>query len=170
MQKDFELETILSVTTGINCSNDFSKVHELACFVFNDNFMNTMALEFCKDDLKEHLLDIHPQLRNVTPPIIHYGIFLDSWLRQQKEKFGKFLPVSEFEKTLVEEKQNLTVLAIPSDQAFVVAPEKSKKFKYVKPNIEIRNLNEETTEKISNSINKESIFKKTKSKKKIKSL
>ena len=153
MQKDFELETILSVTTGINCTNNFSKVHELLSFVFNDNFMNNMALEFCKDDLKEHLLNIHPQLINVIPPTIHYGIFLDSWLKKQKETFGDFLTVSEFDKPLV---QNINTC------------NNTKKLKYEKPIIKIQELEEKTVGDFENNyfIEKGPVLKKIRKNKK----
>ena len=135
MQKDFELETILSITTNINCTSNFSKVHELACFVFNDDFMTTIALEFCKDDLKEHILNIHPQLKNVTPPLIHYGIFLDNWLKQQKEEFGVFLPISEFNIPLVQNPQTSNNIQ-----------NNSIKSNYVKPSIKLQELEETTCE------------------------
>ena len=47
-QEDFDLETILSVLTGINCTDDFFKVYELYWYLFEidgvlygrDEFLN----------------------------------------------------------------------------------------------------------------------------------
>ena len=66
MEKKFELETILTFTTGINCTNNFDKAFELAWFVYNDRLINTIGLQTIKDEFRDHLLKLHPQLNGVT--------------------------------------------------------------------------------------------------------
>ena len=104
MQENFELESILSITTGINCCNDgeFTKVFELAWFVYDDPFISTMGLCSIVPELKEHLFCIHPELREVK---FDKKVSFDKWITNQKEKFGEFLPVSQLGEKLVESKR-----------------------------------------------------------------
>ena len=92
MQKDFNLEAILTVTTGNALTDDFCDVFELAKFVFDDESINTSGIQVLKQPLRQHLLTIHPELDEVgrVPTL-----FLDSWLRLQKEKYGAMLSVPQ---------------------------------------------------------------------------
>lgn len=99
MEKDFELETILTFTTGINCTNDFGKTYELAWFVFGDNFSNANGLGIIKDELREHLLGLHPQLNGVTYNA-QFETSFDAWLLSQKFEHGETLPVCQIGQTL----------------------------------------------------------------------
>lgn len=92
MNKDFKLETILTITTGTTLTMDFNDVFELTKFVFNDEFINTSGIQALNQSLREHLLSIYPELAETgkVPTL-----FLDSWVRIQKEKYGDVLSVCQ---------------------------------------------------------------------------
>lgn len=99
MEKEFSLESILTATTGISCVDSFDEFFELAWFVFNDDGINTLGLGAVKDDLKNHLLTIHPQLAGVqyNP---RPGVSFELWKQLQKLKYGEILPVCQIGQTL----------------------------------------------------------------------
>lgn len=98
MQRNFELETILSVTTGINYTDDFGKVYDLASYVFSDDMLSPLAIGILKDDLRNHLLTIHPELRDVKCTCRNRL----AWVEKQKIKFGSELAVSKLGRCLEE--------------------------------------------------------------------
>lgn len=102
--KDFELGAILTMTTGYSCIDDFSKVFELVWFVCDDNMINTIGLGVVKDDVKNHLLTIHPELKNVR---YKKGEDIQEFLFEQEEKFGNILPVTKLGMKLPEKKDAL---------------------------------------------------------------
>ena len=91
MQDDFELETVLSVTTGINLTDDFSKVFDLFCFMFEDDLLNVTALISLRETAKKHILNIHPELRRVS---YNQNVNLEKWIANQKEMFGDSITIS----------------------------------------------------------------------------
>ena len=91
MQRNFELETILSVTTGINHTDDFGKVYDLASYVFSDDTLSPLAIGILKDDLRNHLLTIHPELKDVRCTCRNRL----AWVEKQKINFGSELAVSK---------------------------------------------------------------------------
>lgn len=94
MEKNFELGTILTFTTGINCTNDFGKVFELAWFIYDDKLINDSGLLMLKDEIKRHLLALYPQLEGVTYNP-QFETSFEDWLLAQKLKFGETLPISQ---------------------------------------------------------------------------
>lgn len=89
MVRNFRIETILSITTGINCTSNLGDIYDLACFVTNGNI--TGGLSSVRKSLKCHLISIYPWLEDV-----HYdSIFgdLNIWLLLQRKRFGNVLPV-----------------------------------------------------------------------------
>lgn len=101
--KDFELGTILTMTTGNVFVDNFIKVFELAWFVFNDNFINTIGLDTVKNNIKEHLFTIYPELRNVK---YRKGVNPDKFLEEQEKIFGSYLPVTRLGQKLSERKRS----------------------------------------------------------------
>jgi len=98
MTQNFELETILSVITGINFTDDFNKVFALFWYAYNDNLISPTGLGALKNDLREHLLTIHPELAEA---VYNRRVDnMDTWITEQKIKFGEFLPVSRIGETL----------------------------------------------------------------------
>lgn len=89
--REFELGAILSMTTGHSCVDEFGKVFELVWFVCDDPFINSMGIGMVGEDVKKHLLTIHPELRSV---IFRRGQNVEKFMRVQEEKFGKYLPVT----------------------------------------------------------------------------
>lgn len=104
MQQNFELETILSVTNRINFTNDFNKIFVLFWFVYNNNHITTVGIFELKDNLTKHLLTIYPELASA----IYKGSLenIDSWIAEQKIKFGEALPVCRIGETLETEERH----------------------------------------------------------------
>lgn len=50
-------------------------------------------------------------------------------------------------------KQKFTVLAVPCDRAFVVAPEKAEEFRNLKPNPKLKKMIDEAIKKTPNIVN-----------------
>ncbi len=90
--ENFELGAILSMTTGYSCVDDFDKVWKLVWFVCDDNMIGPMGLGMVKDEVKNHLLAIHPELKNVK---YQKGKDIHEFIFQQEEKFGNVLPVTK---------------------------------------------------------------------------
>lgn len=93
MKKKIDLETILSVTSGISCVDDFNKVFNLAHFVFDDEYISSISLLSLFPEFKKHLLSIYPELEGVKPDG-RRGV-TDSWINEQKDKFGNQLTVCQ---------------------------------------------------------------------------
>ena len=105
MERDFELNTILSIIIGEYCSDDIVKVYDLASFVYDKRITEAHELTELLMPLKEHLLKIHPQLKDCTyNPRVEFSF--DSWLRSQQYDYGKTLSVCKINPTL-EPKQNI---------------------------------------------------------------
>ena len=90
--RNLELGAILTMTTGYNCTDDFDKVWDLVWFVCNDDMIGPMVIGAVKDDVKKHLLNIHPELKNV---VYKKGMNLNKFISTQEEKLGKVLPVTQ---------------------------------------------------------------------------
>ena len=116
--KKFELGAILSMTTGYSCVDDFDKVWKLVWFVCDDNMIGTMGLEMVKDEVKSHLLSIHPELKNVK---YQKGKDIHEFVSQQEEKFGSVLPVTKLGVKLPEEYTITTSSYVPSNDSEVIA-------------------------------------------------
>lgn len=99
MEREFSLEAILTATTGISCVDDFDEFFQLVWFVFNNDCINTFGLVAVKDNLKEHLLAIHPQLTGVQYNA-QFETSFETWLTLQKEQFGEKLLVCQIGQTL----------------------------------------------------------------------
>ena len=91
LQEEFSLESILSIVTGINCTNDFYEVYELIWFMFEDEFINDSGLLQKEEIARRHILNIHPELRSISYNRIDN---IDDWINKQKDLFGDTLPIS----------------------------------------------------------------------------
>ena len=104
MVRNFDIRTILSLITGINYTDDFSKVYELVWFVCNDNLISPLGLKVVKEDVKKHILDLYPELEGLkTTTTKNFSKFL----YEIKEKYNNTLPITKlgFELSQVEEKK-----------------------------------------------------------------
>lgn len=116
--KKFELGAILSMTTGYSCVDDFDEVWKLVWFVCDDNMIGPMGLGMVKDEVKSHLLAIHPELKNVK---YQKGKDIHEFVSQQEEKFGSVLPVTKLGVKLPEEYTIKTSSYVPSNDSEVIA-------------------------------------------------
>lgn len=100
--KEFKLGTILSVTTGYNLTkkNMFGDVHELFWHVYNDDLINDTGILMCRDEMKNHLLTIHPELKEVK---YKKGTDTERFVLKQEKKFGKVLPITRLGEDLPQE-------------------------------------------------------------------
>lgn len=95
MTKDFKLETILTVTTGINFTDRFNDVFELAYFIFDDNYITLTGLRALKDKMSIHIFNIHPEIKNLG--YVPYSKFLrQRWIEDAKDKLGSTLEISRY--------------------------------------------------------------------------
>lgn len=124
--KNFELETILTMTTGYSYENDFNKVFELVWFICDDNNIGTIGLETISEKVKKHLLTIHPELKNIK---YQEGKDISEFVSQQKERFGSALPVTKLGVELPEEYNIGISHYIPSNDSEVIA-RLIERFKY----------------------------------------
>ena len=90
-QREFDLESILSVLTGINCTNDFYKVFELYWFMFEDDLINISGIQSLNSIAKNHILRIHPELKNIK---FNNEMNLDLWLTNIKNIYGNTMTIS----------------------------------------------------------------------------
>lgn len=116
--KYFELGTILTMTMGYSCVDDFDKVWKLVWFVYDDNMIGPMGLGMVKDEVKSHLLAIHPELKNVK---YQKGKDIHEFVSQQEEKIGSVLPVTKLGVKLPEEYTIKTSSYVPSNDSEVIA-------------------------------------------------
>jgi hypothetical protein len=91
LQEEFSLESILSVITGIRCTNDLSELYELYSYMFEDDFIDESRLLQLRNSARKHILNIHPELNSI---IFDINSNLDEWIFKQKELFGDSLPIS----------------------------------------------------------------------------
>ena len=103
--QNFELGTVLTMTTGYTCTDDFDKVWRLVWFICDDTMINTMGLFMVKDDIKKHLLSIHPELADVK---YQKGRDISKFLAEQEAKFGSFLPVTKLGVNLPQQEESNT--------------------------------------------------------------
>ena len=103
IQEEFSLESILSIITGRKFVNDFNEIYELYWFMFEDPFINATGICYLKDKASKHILNIHPELKNVS---FKNGTDVNKWLDEQRQKFGNTLLISIVgEPIIVTEKQ-----------------------------------------------------------------
>ena len=91
MQEEFDLESVLTVVTGINFTDDFNKVFDLYSFIFEDPLISTSDIIKLKDIAKKHLLKIHPWLTTLN----YNGLTsTNNWLQMTKTIYGDDVLVS----------------------------------------------------------------------------
>lgn len=101
--KNFKLGVILTVTTGhvlLKKNDNFGEVHKLFWWVYDDNLIDDLGIGMLQKEMKEHLLKIHPQLKNVK---FRKGINVEKFILKQEKKFGEFLPVCKINEESKEE-------------------------------------------------------------------
>lgn len=105
MQDDFDLATVLSVTTGINCTDNFGNVFDLFCFMFEDDLLSPNAIGFLKDVARNHIFRIYPELKRVK---YNPNENLDEWIKKQKLIYGDKITISVIGENVVKlEKQSM---------------------------------------------------------------
>ena len=100
--RNFKLGTILSVTTGCSLTKKgkFGEVEDLFWWVYDDDLINSTGMVVLKEDMKNHLLTIHPELKDIK---FKKGSDVDRFVLKQEKKFGEFLPVSRIGEELPKE-------------------------------------------------------------------
>ena len=90
MQDDFELETVLSIITGINFTNDINSIYDLYSFIFEDPMLEYVDFNKLNELAKNHIFRIHPELKRVSIN----STDLDKWLKLQKNIYGDTITIS----------------------------------------------------------------------------
>jgi len=91
MQEEFDLESVLTVITGINFTDDFSKIYDLYSFIFEDPLISTEEIIELSAIAKKHLLKIHPWLTTLSYNKITSK---NNWLQTIKTIYGDNILVS----------------------------------------------------------------------------
>lgn len=91
MTQNYELETILTMTTGKPFVDDFDKVFKLVWFVCNNPLINTYGLGSVKDSVVDHLITLYPELKEIDRKEAE-GIC--KFLASKDETYNKSLPVT----------------------------------------------------------------------------
>ena len=114
----FKLKSILTFTTGHFCDDDYIYFWNFVHFVCDDAPIGPYSLEKVVDKVKNHLLTIHPELKNVK-----YKECQDTreFVSQQEEKFGGFLPVTRLGEKLPKAYRIRTSSYVPSNDSEVIA-------------------------------------------------
>ena len=99
--KEFDLGTILTITTGYSCVEDFNKIWDLVWFLYDDEYISPMGLVALKDDIKEHILNIYPELKSVR---YNKTINMEGFMCINKKTFGETLPLPKIGCTLNKDK------------------------------------------------------------------
>ena len=101
--KKFKLETILTIVTGVNLTDNFNEVYELAMYIYDDTFINTSAILLLKEEIKSHILNDHPELKNIDyVPVSPFAKV--AWLKELKQIYGETLLISKIGEILTKNK------------------------------------------------------------------
>ena len=101
MVKEFELEAILTVTTGVSLVDDFEEVYKLVQFIYSDPFIGDNGFLWVKNDARMHIFSLYPELMSVVYPKIS-KLSTDDWLTMQKKIFGNTLSITRYGHPLLE--------------------------------------------------------------------
>lgn len=95
--KNFDLATILSLTTKRNLTNSnnqvIDKLLNLVQFIYDDELIPTFGLYTLTDHAIEHIFRYYPELKDVT---YEEGTDVDSFMAKQTARFGNVLPINRF--------------------------------------------------------------------------
>lgn len=91
MQDDFDLATILSITTGINLTDNFENIYDLFCFMFEEDDIDPLAMVTLRDTACRHLFRIHPEIKHLK---YDKTVGVDEWIQKQKAIYGDTLTIS----------------------------------------------------------------------------
>ena len=118
--KNFDIRTLLTLTTGYSFVDNFSKVFELVWFIYDDNMINMTGLGVVKDNVKKHLLNIHPELKDVK---YQKSRDINEFISEQTQKFGSTLPVTKIGIKLPKKEVSMEVMSTLYNEPFVISKE-----------------------------------------------
>lgn len=116
--KNFELGTILSITTGHICVDEPSKIWKLISFVCDDYMIKTMGFGMINYEVRNHLLTLYPNLKDIK---YQEGMNKYEFISKQKEKFGDILPITKLKIKLPKEYTIKTSSYVPSNDSEYIA-------------------------------------------------
>ena len=103
MQEDFELETVLSLVTGYNFTNDFDKVFDLVQFIFEDPFIDILGFNILKEAAIKHIFYLYPELQNISKDYIDF----DTLLNEVKSIYGDEITISVIGEKVIKLKHSI---------------------------------------------------------------
>ena len=89
--KSFDIGTILTGTTGMSFIDDYSNFYKLVWFIYNNTLINSMGLGVLREDIKNHLLTLYPELETITREDYEK---MQAFLSSRDETYNTFLPVT----------------------------------------------------------------------------
>lgn len=90
MQKNFSLETILSIITGFIFTN-YKDVYDLYGFIMEKEDFDDKYFIENYNKVRNHIVNLYPNLSNISLDATRN---LNEWLNEQKALFGDTLTIS----------------------------------------------------------------------------
>ena len=101
MQRDYEFETVFSISAGVNLAGDFDKIIDLMGFVMNEE--PTMGVLAHYKEVEGHINNLYPEFSSVGD-VKKLGLM--NWINQKKTEMGATLPVSRLNEPVLKLKQS----------------------------------------------------------------
>ena len=102
MIENYELETILYITTGYKIIDDCDKAYNLIWFVCNNPWLGPLGCAFARDTVIDHLISLYPELKEIDH-VEAEGIC--KFLATKEETYNKFLPITMLNRELPNKKK-----------------------------------------------------------------
>jgi hypothetical protein len=93
MQKDFDLDTVLSVVYRYNITENYQNILDLYSFMFNYDEISMTDYFKLYEKGRSHILSLYPELNDPETDFdIHY---INSYVNKQKQLFGQSITISK---------------------------------------------------------------------------
>ena len=93
MEKNIDIETILSVINYYNITDNYNNILDLYSFIFQKQDLSMIEFFNLYEIGKNHILSLYPNLSNI--PFDPYNIV--KYVKKQKQLFGNKLTISTYE-------------------------------------------------------------------------
>ena len=103
MERFFDLETVLAVTSGGKTENTMD-VYDLAWFVFDDRSMTKQEIDDTWPLLREHIIELHPFLEDISYNS-YFETSYEAWLFQLRMEHGEELPIVQYGESLIPDEE-----------------------------------------------------------------
>lgn len=103
MQREYDLETILTITTGKSFIDNWDKIFHLMSFVFGDCPINNVNFPILLETLRAHIIYLYPVFAFLVPnKEIEPNSYI--WIEARKLQYGSTLPICPIGEKLSQKK------------------------------------------------------------------